>query len=418
MGLGANFRKTRALWIVLAVALVSFVATSYLLRNSLRQMIPDSQTTTDTARRISLTSPWSYSLETGGRAPGDLPSPPANGWESFDPVSNWESAQGFHFFTPKSNLRYWLKTDFQIQYPIQNPALVLGKVPGSYRIFLNGHNIGDFEAGETLAFTAFDPSYFNLNGVNQILVSVHETTSLFHGFAVTPQVGSFIGDFNDVRKTVARGITEPELTASTFFAVTCGALVATLIITLARLLSSFTKSSDTSTSETSFPIVFGKLPSAHSQAFHGQGQELEEVHKKIAALVKATKSTLYIARMQADETLLETSTIIGSPTHVRQTVHLHDGLIASACEARKPWLIHDIGDVLTLGSRGQYETRSCIIIPLFTRHSSPELLGALTLADKEGSVSFTEEDLALTVEASSQLVQLLEATPLRRSRRA
>ncbi|MDR3608303.1 MAG: hypothetical protein P4M08_13110 [Oligoflexia bacterium] len=401
------------LWATSVAALFAFATSSYFLHHSLKQLTLTAPPE-DTSRRIDLSGDWSYAPDAAGRAPGDAPSLPETGWKSFDPSENWSAIRGLHFFAPKFSGKYWLRTQFEIRYPIQTPALVLGEIPGSYRLFLNGHLIGESTAddGEPTPYAVFDPSYFNLIGPNQITVSVRENAASFIGFAKVPEVGAYIGDFNDVRKTVSLGMSHGLIAVSTFFAACCGVFGMILIVSLTRALALLSsgaqeRSTDKETEPAAEP--------------HPIQQQLIEAHKKIAALVKSKRSSLYVASYTAsgdgNSAGLEAVSLIGDTTLIRQSRPIYEDLIGTACKKRKPWLIRDIGDVVKLGSRANYRSRSCMIIPLCSKTDS-SILGAITLADKEASVVFSEQDLALAVEASSKLVELLDTNTLIRSRRA
>jgi hypothetical protein len=441
MGVTRYFRSSTLLWISSLATLGAFVASSYYLQDSLEKLTPATQaasTPTTSDRRVNLATGWSYAPETGSRAPGDLPSAPDTGWLPFDPARNWASTQGFHFSSSAAaptNERVWLKNEFQIQYPIQNPAIVLGHVPGTYRIFLNGHVIGEFDENETVAYAPFDAADFALNATNQILLSVRETSADYHGFATAPEIGSFIGEFNDVRKTVGLGIAKPSLSNVTFFAIACGALAMALMYSLSRaLMGASTQAHGRAASSGPAVHVAADAPGPTAPAVPTEAtvsspvqKELVEIHKKIAALVKSARSTLYVTVYSGKEPAwFEAVSIVGDGTLIRKTRPISDELLGTACQAGKPWLIRDIGDVLKMGSRAEYQTRSCIIIPLMggplmtnTRSGgNPRILGALTLADKDNSVAFTEADMALAVEACAQVIQLLDAYPIIRSRLA
>jgi hypothetical protein len=145
-------------------------------------------------QRIDVTGDWLYAPESGHRAPGDLPSPPQDGWKIYDPKNSW-------MYSDEIYGSFWYKKTFEAAYGFQSPALVLGQIPGSHRVYLNGHLIGGADLSETLAFYPFDSSYLNLSASNTLLVSARVHPTLRPGISPLPGVGMFIGDIQDVRQT-------------------------------------------------------------------------------------------------------------------------------------------------------------------------------------------------------------------------
>jgi hypothetical protein len=142
---------------------------------------------------------------------------------------------------------------------------------------------------------------------------------------------------------------------------------------------------------------------------------IKEIHEKTAKLLKASQSTLYIAtESDSGQAWFEAISVVGDNTLIRKSRPIFEDLIGTACKARTPWLIRDIGEVVSFGSRPNYRSRSSIIIPLcvpsaFGSFAPPMVIGALTLADKESSTAFTDEDFVLALEAARELVTLFTA---------
>jgi hypothetical protein len=150
--------------------------------------------TSSVRQRVDLSAEWTFASDTGNRAPGDLVSPPADGWRNFDPGHTWR-------YSDEIQGRTWFKKTFELQYGYQSPALVLGQIPGTHRVYLNGHLIGGSEAPEALAFYPFDGNFLNLNGTNTLLISTHSRPTLSPGISKLKDLGMFVGDFQDVRKS-------------------------------------------------------------------------------------------------------------------------------------------------------------------------------------------------------------------------
>lgn len=145
-------------------------------------------------QRIDLSQNWTYAPDTAHRAPGSLPSAPEDGWKAFDPKISWR-------FSDEIRGAAWFKTTFDAPYGFQSPALVLGQIPGSHQVYLNGHLIGGSDQGEALAFYPFDWNYINQTGSNTLLVSSHSNPSLNPGISKLTRLGMFIGDIQDVRQS-------------------------------------------------------------------------------------------------------------------------------------------------------------------------------------------------------------------------
>ncbi|MFL5814428.1 MAG: GAF domain-containing protein [Bdellovibrionia bacterium] len=145
-------------------------------------------------QRIDLSSDWSYAPDPGHRAPGELPSPPSEGWRNFDPSLSWRYADEIRG-------SYWFKKTFASQYGFQSPALVLGQIPGTHRVYLNGHLIGGSDQPEALAFYPFDGGFLSSSGSNTLLISAHAPATLSPGITKLKDLGMFIGDVQDVRQS-------------------------------------------------------------------------------------------------------------------------------------------------------------------------------------------------------------------------
>lgn len=172
-------------------------------------------------QRIDLSTDWSYASDPGHRAPGELPSPPSEGWRNFDPAHNWRYADEIHG-------SYWFKKSFEAQYGYQSPALVLGQIPGTHRVYLNGHLIGGSDQPEALAFYPFDGNFLSPNGSNTLLVSTHSRATLSPGISKLKDLGMFIGDLQDVRQSSMGAQTHLYVTQSILLSLSLGIFFVTL----------------------------------------------------------------------------------------------------------------------------------------------------------------------------------------------
>jgi hypothetical protein len=421
----ARVRKTKSLWIASAVALGAFGIFATSLHTVLTKLLPERATSSTqeagasppshSPNRLDLTSGWSYTLATANRSPDGVPSPPLpsppqnldGDWDSFNPVQNWSSTRGFQLSRKTFSGHYWLHKTFDIRYPFQTPAIVLGRLAGFYKVYLNGHPIGevDGDGHDQVAYSVFDPSLLILTGSNTLLVEVNSLNSPYPGFAAVPEIGAFMGEFNDVRNTVATGISRQAVMTAVFYAICAGVSGSTLVFALSSAFASLSlrRARDGS-------IAIRKHTQLESLA--PLEQKIREAHEKTARLTLATRSTLYLAAPdQAGQPWFEAISIVGEASNVRRSRPIFEDLIGTACKARRPWLIHDIGEVMSFGARSNYKSRSCIIVPLCAapNSGSTQVYGALTLSEKKGFTAFTDEEFALALEAAHELTALLQA---------
>jgi len=172
-------------------------------------------------QRIDLSQNWNYAPDTAHRAPGDLPSAPVEGWKSFDPKTSWR-------YSDELPASVWFKTTFEAQTGYTSPALVLGRIPGTHRVYLNGHLIGGSDQPEGLAFYPFDGTLLNLSGPNTLWVSTRARSTLSPGVTELPKLGMFIGDLQDVRQSSMSAEIRLYATQSILLALSVGIFFVTL----------------------------------------------------------------------------------------------------------------------------------------------------------------------------------------------
>jgi hypothetical protein len=172
-------------------------------------------------QRIDLSSDWFYAPDSGHRAPGALPSPPSDGWRSFDPADSWR-------YSDEIRGGYWFRKTFDAQYGFQSPALVLGLIPGNHRVYLNGHLIGGSDKPEALAFYPFDGNILSSSGSNTLLVSTRSQATLSPGITKLKDLGMFIGDVQDVRQSTMGAQTLLYVNRSILLSLSVGIFLVTL----------------------------------------------------------------------------------------------------------------------------------------------------------------------------------------------
>jgi class 3 adenylate cyclase/putative methionine-R-sulfoxide reductase with GAF domain len=132
---------------------------------------------------VDLSGGWSYRLQN------------SEPWQPFDTKSTWQYAdliQG----------NFQLKKDFIYSGKLTNPAIVLGVIPDSHRLYLNGQLVGGSASGSDLAFYAFDPRLLKTN--NELVVNAKAKPNLNPGLNMLPEAGAFLGEFADVRQAVLK----------------------------------------------------------------------------------------------------------------------------------------------------------------------------------------------------------------------
>ena len=97
---------------------------------------------------------------------------------------------------------YWLRKEFHSGISYTHPAIVLGPICGAHRTYLNGRFVGGSNFSFTLAYYSFDRTLLREGKTNYLVVKVNPKPGLTPAIVGLPQVGSFLGEFNDVYSTV------------------------------------------------------------------------------------------------------------------------------------------------------------------------------------------------------------------------
>jgi hypothetical protein len=178
-------------WISAMILALLFASGTSILLSSVHLFPSDKNLT---RQRVPLDGSWEYATETAHRAPGMLPSPPQEGWSAYDPKNSWKFSEDFQRST-------WLRKTFEAQFGFESPALVLGRIPGNHRVYLNGQLIGGSDIPEALAFYPFEGNLLRTDSSNMLWVSVRSRPTLEPGITEFKDLGMFIGDFQDVRQS-------------------------------------------------------------------------------------------------------------------------------------------------------------------------------------------------------------------------
>lgn len=114
-------------------------------------------------------------------------------WVSFNPKQSWKYAD-----TLPS--KYTLKNDFTISQAPVEPAIILGLIPDSHRVFLNGQYIGGAENLSDLAMYSFDPKLLRPSPEkNSLVVQINSRPQLNPGITLVDGIEPQLNEFNEVR---------------------------------------------------------------------------------------------------------------------------------------------------------------------------------------------------------------------------
>ena len=165
-----------------------------------------------TQPRLDLSKDWTYQVAGDGRLSVSKQTPLATGWRPFDPINSWKHSE-------ELKGPYWLKKQFELPQPLETPAIVLGQISGPHRVYLNGKFVGGAENSSELAFYTFSPDLLGTTHANELIVSVDGRPSLNPGLNVISSVGSFLGDFREVRDAVQKNQVKFGILRNVYFAI-------------------------------------------------------------------------------------------------------------------------------------------------------------------------------------------------------
>ena len=182
--------------------------------------------------RVDLSEGWFYQLAPLSDRQVGSQSPLAVGWKTFDPRNTWRYSE---------DLRgpYWLEKKFALSKRLETPALVLGQIAGNHRVYLNGKFIGGAEGASDLSSYTFAADSISTAGENTILIAVDGRPSLNPGLTSISTVGTFMGDYREVRGLVEQNRLKFSILRNVFFAISI------FIFVIALAYSIFRRSSKT-----------------------------------------------------------------------------------------------------------------------------------------------------------------------------
>ncbi len=146
--------------------------------------------------KVDLSEGWFYQVAQKQNAQLETQVPNDAMWQPFNPKNSWD-------YSEKISGKYWLKKRFNMQAVINTPAIVLGLISGSHRLYLNGLFIGGAGSSGELVAYSFDQSLLNVDSENELLVAAESRASLNPGLTLVPSITPFVGNFKTARDAVA-----------------------------------------------------------------------------------------------------------------------------------------------------------------------------------------------------------------------
>jgi len=141
----------------------------------------------DPVRKPSSAIPVDVKLATGWTYSSDQ-----KVWNEFNPKESWRYADSI-----KS--AYTLKNEFSLTELPAEPAMTLGLISDSHRVFVNGHYVGGSEHLSDLAIYHIDPQLLKLSPEkNSLIVQGNTRPNLNPGLMLLSDVGPQIGEFSQI----------------------------------------------------------------------------------------------------------------------------------------------------------------------------------------------------------------------------
>lgn len=164
------------------------------------------------AKRLDLSSEWMFQLAANSNQSVLGQKPQSAYWAEFDPKNSWKHAE---------TLRgpFWLKKIFVTDLKLETPAIVLGQISGRSRVYLNGQFVGGGENSSELSFYSFDKALLNASGNNELLIAIDGKPALNPGLTVLSSVGTYLGDFREIRESVDKNQVRFVVMRNVFFAI-------------------------------------------------------------------------------------------------------------------------------------------------------------------------------------------------------
>ena len=160
-------------------------ATFMAVRETIRTSAPDNTARFPASRfvPIDLSQGWQYRADTDSK------------WEPYNIGSSW-------LYSEKIKGRYALSRTFRIENDIKEPAIVLGLISDTHRLYLNGQFIGGSNRSGELAYYSFSPEILKFNDENTLLIEGDTRPALNPGLTILPNIGASLDNFSTIRNKV------------------------------------------------------------------------------------------------------------------------------------------------------------------------------------------------------------------------
>jgi hypothetical protein len=156
-------------------------------------------------------------------------------------------------------------------------------------------------------------------------------------------------------------------------------------------------------------------------------QLIEALQKRMSEFVEAERSTVYLfSQGPRQRARLRAVSVFGTPdsrAHVRREITPEGGIVGYVCQTQNALLIRNLASDVRFQNylserpktEGSYKTGSCMVFPLVIGR---QLVGVLTVADKQGQRKFNRRDFSILSLAAKDLALTLYARASRGGRRA
>lgn len=335
---------------------------------------------------MDLSSGWEYAPEeVFQRTPEGMPAVPSAGWKAY---SSHTQTKG----------TYWLRKTFNLRYPFRQPALALGITSNLKKAYVNGEFVGENRPGEYQTYYAFNPNLLKLDGTDTVLIEAHPPNRSFFSGEQGLDIGTYLGDFDEVRYQVQRRQFQYHVARGVCFSLAAAILVGIFGISLFR-----------SFHESRAELVLNLVQMIHRSM--DVNQTVSDIQKRVCQFLKVQRSTLYLMETgNSGEPVFKAAYVLGSSRtqgKINPEIKTDEGILGAIVRDPRPLLIEDISKDPRFAKKiGEtYQSRSCMIFPLL---AGKRLVGVLTFADKGDMTPFNPQDFAIAKEVCADLVLLID----------
>lgn len=143
-----------------------------------------------TSSRIDLSQNWKFSA-TDPTLSGSIPQ-----WQEYNPLRVSE------YVKQMKEGKYWLKTDFELTETFKYPAIFLGMISSSHRVYLNQRWIGGSNYYAALEYYPVSNHHLKPGQKNEILISAVAPNTISPGITPIQDIGMYLGEFDQIQKDI------------------------------------------------------------------------------------------------------------------------------------------------------------------------------------------------------------------------